>query len=478
MNPKMKKLLQSIVSGLLLVNSCYATGLDGDSNENHFRQLLTDSEIAWLDKHERLTYVYDPDWAPFEWKTEEGDHVGIIADLFALLTHNSGLKLEPQNTETWSESVALVREGKADMFSAITVTDERKRYLNFTSRDIYSYPAVLVTKFEDNEVYLDIAKDAHLKTVAIVKESGLGQYIQKRYPDLTYFEVPSTQEGFSAVVDGDADLFAINTITARYYIEKHYQDEIKIATKLDYIYNLKIAVRKDKPLELITILDKALSTISDSEQGAIFKRWTHVEKPTIFNWKNFTQITAIFLIVLTLLAWHNIRLKKLVNIKTRELNDLANTDTLTGAKNRRKLGIDLSHEMKRANRNKRNIALLYIDLNDFKKVNDRYGHKFGDSLLILVTDKMIDSLRDTENLYRLGGDEFCILLPEIYDREQAFHAANRLRKLMAEAITLNEETVQIGCSIGISFYPDDGDNIDALMTKADSDMYRDKTNKG
>jgi len=317
MKNNIKKLLLWAVSGVLLGGSCAIASTE-NSNTERFRQLLTDAEALWIEKNESLTYVYDPDWAPFEWKSEQNVHTGLIADLFLLMRQNTGLKFNPQNTDTWSDSVSLVREGKADMFSAITITDERKGYLDFTTRDVYSYPAVLVTRFDDKDVYLGV-EDADLKTIAIVKDSGLGLYIQETYPDLNYVEVSSTKAGFFAVAEGDADLFAINTITAKYFIEKWYWDQVKIATKLDYIFSLKIAVHKDNPPELISILEKALSTISDSEQAAIFNRWTYTDKHSEIDWELIAKISTTFLLISCLLifaflAWNNIRLKRLVNM--------------------------------------------------------------------------------------------------------------------------------------------------------------------
>lgn len=111
---------------------------------------------------------------------------------------------------------------------------------------------------------------------------------------------------------------------------------------------LKIAVRRGNPPEVISILDKALSTISDSEKNAIFRRWTHFEKKASPDWGFLAKASSVFLIVLAFLAWHNVKLKKLVNQKTGELASLANTDWLTGANNRRKLEFDFLSEEKRA----------------------------------------------------------------------------------------------------------------------------------
>jgi polar amino acid transport system substrate-binding protein len=316
----MKLLIIWSISAFLFVSTCGASSTDEHGNNESFIEILTDAERAWVEKGEPLTYVYDPDWPPFEWKDENDNHTGIIADLLELLLEKTGLNLIPSHTNTWSESVALVREGKADMFSAVTVTEERKQFLDFTAKDIYTYPAVLVTQFDDYEVYLDLEKDALLKTIAVVKDSGLGQYIKESFPKNTYVEVPSTKRGFAAVVDGDADLFAINAVTARYFIEKKYQSEIKIATKLDFTYSLKVASHQNLPPEVISILEKALNTISGDEQDAIFKRWTSVEKRREVSWEVVVRVSVAFLIILALLGWHNIKLKKLVNQRTRELS--------------------------------------------------------------------------------------------------------------------------------------------------------------
>lgn len=466
-----------LLSGLLFISPNGVAGspdISDPNHQEHFRQLLSPEETAWMNQGNPLRYAYDPDWAPFEWKNEQGIHTGIIADLFSLLRQRTNLKLEPVNTETWSESVELVRRGKADMFSAITVTEERKLYLDFTTRNIYTYPAVLVTHFEDRTVYLDLEKDATRKTIAIVEDSGLGQYVQQSHPTLNFLYVTSTEAGFNAVLNGRADLFAINTITAKYYIEQDHQYDIKIATKLNYFYQLKIAIHKDNAPVILPIIDKALSTITDSEQNTIFEKWTTVEKYAKTDWKLIAEISGIFLIIITFLTWHNVRLKKVVKKKTRKLRNLVNIDPLTGAYNRRKLIKDFSQEVRRAGRHNREMALVYIDLNNFKTVNDTHGHKFGDSVLKLVSSEIIASLRAEERFYRIGGDEFCILIPEVSDREELLAAKKRLKSFLLNIKTSDGQSIYMSYSAGIAVYPDAGDTLDALMAAADRKMYQDK----
>ena len=280
---------------------------------------LSPAELKWLQQSNTISYVYDPDWAPFEWKNEIGNHTGIISDILELIQKKSGIRLTAVKSDTWAESVELVQGRKVEMFSAITQNSDREAFLNFTSRDIYAYPAVLVTHFEDKKVYLDIDKDIQNKTIGIVKGSGLGQYIQEQHPKLKFVELPSTHDGFTALQNEQIDLFAINTVTAKYYIEKQGFDDLKIALKLDYIYHLKMAVHKDLPPEIISILDKSLAAISEHELNDIFNHWTEIIPDHHTNWKLPLQICAAMMIIILFLFWSNRRLNRKVEARTEEL---------------------------------------------------------------------------------------------------------------------------------------------------------------
>ena len=170
----------SLLPLALLANEPSSDVPVNSSTELNMEPLFTSNELKWLEKKLPLTYVYDPDWAPFEWKNDIDKHTGIIADILSLIHKKVGIELTPINTDTWEESVELVKSGKVDMFSAITKNSTREGYLNFTSKNIYSYPAVFITKFDDKTVYINIEKDFKDKKIGIVKSSGLGQYIKNK----------------------------------------------------------------------------------------------------------------------------------------------------------------------------------------------------------------------------------------------------------------------------------------------------------
>lgn len=305
---------------VLLADESTSTESDKTTYSTQLKPLFTPEEIKWLESKQAITYVYDPDWAPFEWKNDIDNHTGIIADILSLVKKKAGIELIPVNTDTWQESVELVKSKKVDMFSAITQDSSREKYLNFTTKDIYSYPAVLITKFDDKNVYLDIEQDFQGKKIGVVKGSGLGRYIKQSYPGLKYIELPATLDGFISIRNNNIDIFAINTVTAKYFIEKKGFDDLKIALKLDYIHQLKIAIRKDLPVEIISILDKSLASIEEEELNSIFNKWTEITTEQYTDWKLILEIAAFFIIVIMFLMWSNRRLNLMVNARTEELS--------------------------------------------------------------------------------------------------------------------------------------------------------------
>ena len=288
------------------------------SSELNIEPLFTSKELKWLEKKLPLTYVYDPDWAPFEWKNDIDKHTGIIADILSLINKKVGIELTPINTDTWDESVELVKNAKVDMFSAITQNSTREEYLNFTSKNIYSYPAVFITNFDDKTVYINIDKDFKGKKIGIVKSSGLGQYIKTKYPEFEYVEIPKTHDGFYFIRKNKIDIFAVNTVTEKYYIEKKGFSDLKIALQLDYIYHLKMAIRKDLPDVILSILDKSLSSIKEEDLNDIFNKWTEISIKQQTDWKLLFEITGALSVIILFLIWSNRRLNQKVEIRTQE----------------------------------------------------------------------------------------------------------------------------------------------------------------
>ena len=157
-----------------------------------------------------------------------------------------------------------------------------------------------------------------------------------------------------------------------------------------------------------------------------------------------------------------------------KLHRQANFDPLTALPNRMMALDRISQEIKRARRSGQRFAVFFIDLDDFKNVNDSLGHAAGDALLVAIGARVQEVLRDTDTVARLGGDEFLVLAPNVTDEMQVEKIAERLLQAVAEPHQLGGRRVSARCSVGIALYPDNGDSVETLMMNADNAMYQAK----
>lgn len=159
----------------------------------------------------------------------------------------------------------------------------------------------------------------------------------------------------------------------------------------------------------------------------------------------------------------------------KELLQMATTDQLTGLSNRRAILQRAQAEIRRANRYHKDLAVLMLDIDHFKQVNDQYGHATGDKVLIEFAGLCLQSIRETDLAGRYGGEEFFILLPEI-DLKTAILSADRIRIAVAQRpFSLSDgNSLTVTCSIGIAMYQPEQDDLDKLLLRADQALYQAK----
>lgn len=151
---------------------------------------------------------------------------------------------------------------------------------------------------------------------------------------------------------------------------------------------------------------------------------------------------------------------------------LARHDSLTNLPNRRQFVDHLLRAIARAKRNSKKMAVLFMDLDGFKNVNDTQGHQVGDELLQLVARRLRGCVRESDTVSRFGGDEFVVLLPEIADNMGATIVAEKLIDSLAVPFRINDQDFKVTASVGISLFPLDGTHTETLISKADDAMYR------
>ncbi|RRJ82384.1 putative bifunctional diguanylate cyclase/phosphodiesterase [Aestuariirhabdus litorea] len=164
-------------------------------------------------------------------------------------------------------------------------------------------------------------------------------------------------------------------------------------------------------------------------------------------------------------------LRQVVEDKTRRLQELAFYDPLTGLANRRLLHEQLELVLKRLHRDGDRAALLYLDLDDFKLVNDSMGHTAGDNLLAQVAQRLRSVVRESDLVARLGGDEFGILLQDTHEPSAITRVCDKLIRAIEEPLTVGGKEFLVSVSIGVTLLPEDGRTVETLLRNADLAMY-------
>ncbi|MGH8435732.1 MAG: diguanylate cyclase domain-containing protein, partial [Pseudomonas sp.] len=191
-------------------------------------------------------------------------------------------------------------------------------------------------------------------------------------------------------------------------------------------------------------------------------------------------------LLLTLLTWvlatGRSRALALAREMTQELRESetrlrhqAEHDALTGLPNRAMFGEHLTHALAQARRNKSRLALMFIDLDKFKPINDTLGHHVGDALLQVVAQRLQGCVRESDIVGRLGGDEFVVLLPAVESEHDALRVAEKIRESLNQSFELEgEPPLSISSSTGIALYPEHGSDEVQLVKNADAAMYQAK----
>lgn len=170
-------------------------------------------------------------------------------------------------------------------------------------------------------------------------------------------------------------------------------------------------------------------------------------------------------------AAHTAKLADSLQVANEQLRNVALYDSLTGLPNRFLLRDRLDQAVSRAGRTGKSFALMFVDLDRFKPVNDSFGHRVGDMLLKAVAGRLEGCVRRDDTVARTGGDEFVVVLHQINHADEAAMISNKILEALSRPFRIESHELDISCSIGIGVYPRDGEDLNTLMNNADAAMY-------
>lgn len=424
---------------------------------------LTPKERAYLDELGTIKVCVDPDWKPFESMNSKGEYKGIGADILKVVMQRIGANFEVVKTRDWDESIVASKEGRCHLISFLNQTPKRDEWLLFT-QPTFTDVNVFVTR----EEHLFIADPSLLRGQSIVfpKGTSMEERVRKNFPNLSIITVETEAEAFNLVSEKKADMTMRSLIVAAYTIKKEGYFNLKIAGQLpDYKNELRMGVIKSEPL-LREILNKGISTLSEEEKEHFINKYISINAHIVTDYGLVLKTVVIFCFFFLIVLARNYELNKY----NKKLKTLSETDMLTTLYNRSKIDTQLHNEIEKANRAKRDLSILMIDVDFFKSINDTCGHQMGDKVLQSITQIARNKLRQGDIIGRWGGEEFLVLCPDT-NSQQAFLVAERMRESIAQEIFAdqNHHTVSIGIAT-----LEENDNEVTLLKKADNALFKAK----
>ncbi len=423
---------------------------------------LNESERAYLQLHPEVPLCVDPDWLPFEALDPAGRHVGIAAELIALVSQRSGLQLRVQPTATWEQSLDASRTGTCLALSFLNRTPEREQWLIFTEPLLLD-PNVLITR-EEHPFISDLA-GLEDKRIALPRGTAMAERIARDFPNLRIVLTDSEREALQLVSERKVDMTLRSLLVAAATIRHEGWFNLKISGQIPGYDNLlRMGVLKSETT-LRDILDKGIATLTPLERRQIVERHVALQMVTdvVTDYSLAIWLGVLLAaILLTSLLW-----MARLNSLNRRLRSLAETDLLTGLLNRTALDASFRQDIVRAQRYRRPLAVILFDIDFFKAVNDDLGHLMGDRVLVEFARLLRDSLRSVDTLCRWGGEEFLVVCHET-DLEQAAQLAERI------LATVRQQRFACGrpltASAGIAEVQP-GDSAASLVQRADAALY-------
>lgn len=433
---------------------------------------FTAAEKSWLLRHPVIRLGAVRNWAPIEFTNDKGEFVGVTRDLMDIFEKRAQISIEVQLFDEWADVLEALKAGDIDMVASMEQNQARQSFAVFTDGYWPQHWGVILP----GET-LNVHSLAQLsgKRLAVVKGYQLIPHIHQHFPKILMQIVPDNESGFKAVRNGQADAFIDGMVALATELREGRHRDLSFSLVDDVEPALeRMGIRKDYQ-PLATILNKVIHTITDDEKKQILEKWFELKIESGIETEKVLQIGfLVVLIFLFILIW-NRRLRSEVNLRKaieQKMKHMATHDELTQLPNRVLLRDRLNIAIPSHARHHEFLALLFIDLDGFKDINDTYGHDVGDELLVQLGERFRTTVRRSDTVARFGGDEFVVLLTQLHQNDEAAEVAEKLLQIIGQPFALSRCTVEVGASIGIAIYPEDGVNDTELMKVADTLMYK------
>ncbi len=402
------------------------------------------------------------EWMPLEQVTN-GQYVGILADYIGNIFERLGLEYQVLGAGSWQEARGLLNDGRCDLIGGIMQVLPAHDPLHF-SRPFFTTPIMAAVKQGASVAHPLLLRRA----VGVLRRHDLDVLLLRRYPGLTVVGVESVAEGLRRVQEGELGAFIDTQATIVRALREMQITGLVLDPGLNDSWDFSFAAAPGNS-KLIALLDRSIAGLGHAEREQIAARWLTVQQEVGIDKGVVRNLLIAVAFLFALLGYRYY----LVSSHNRRLERIAREDRLTGIGNRHWISGRIDDAVDLALRSSLPLSLIYFDIDDFKRVNDRYGHAQGDQVLIEVAEVVRENIRRTDSFGRWGGEEFLILLQDT-DADGAWQLAEKLREAVAARIEAGGEPVT--CSFGVAQLRP-GENQDQLVNRADKALYQAK-NRG
>ncbi len=471
----MKRMIQILMLTLTFSWSMICFGTNEIVNTGHNNNkpstniTLTPSEIDWLNKNQGIRVAVKNGWMPIEFQLENDKHQGLSIDYLSELSNLLHLKFIVVN---YTENIDLINQ--ADMISGIgnnTIVNSKFEPLD---QPFLTFPYAIYTninkKINSKINSLENLNNLH---VAVYKNANIAQKIRENYPKIKLIYIDIADEAFDGLKSGTIDAYVGNEMVIDYHIIVHRIDYVEKSGITPYTSSVTMAVRKDMP-ELTSILNKGLLELEPNNKK-ILNKWKINDNKYYGALIGALGIAfIIFLFVLFRIYRLKQANKKQNDESKQQIWYQSNFDHLTNLPNRDLLNDRLEQSVERAYSSNLQLGILFIDLDNFKKVNDQSGHSVGDRLLIEAARRISASVRSDDTTARFGGDEFIVIVSEIKDMTALEKTCQRILNELQKPFIVESEVFYLSASMGLTVYPDDSRVPNELLSYANQAMYEAK----
>lgn len=394
-------------------------------------------------------------------------------DIVELIANKSGLHFESTTLLSWANALDALKQKQCDILPWATKTVSRSEIMNFT-RPYVRIKRVVITKKQ--QAYFRDLDEVEDKVFAMLKSNHAVAQIRKEYPNMQFVYVDTVQEELDYIFQNKAYGTIVSIYSAANLFNNAEQRELKVAGVLPPIYDdiASLATLKENSL-LHNILEKSLIATDPRLIDEFMTEGAVVSYDPEVNYTKYWSVALIVIILVCMLAWWNRYLKNLNHKLTesqRKLELLSETDPLTKVYNRLKMDEVFAKEIKNCQRYHLPLSVIMLDIDQFKKINDQFGHVTGDSVLQKIAKVSRSNLRTNDYLGRWGGEEFLIICPST-KLEEAELVAEKLRACLVN--TEFDPIERVTGSFGVAEWTDN-ETQESIISRADAALYRSKHN--